>query len=355
MSNNRIDFTLKLIPIIGQDEFKSQLKETEHDDWLNNDDVSLLDTTVVQNTKATDEQGLNQLLDQLANHSAHRIHQKETLEIKSTPNGFVLIDGNKLVVLQDDDIIRLPTVLLKVKIQQEHVVNYDSEKANDVTAISSAPEIEDIWSSSHEANYQGNRFADPFAASGTANQKGNFASQQDPLDFLYDPHSGSKSNTFPASVEILNNRSNFRDDGLTINTKQSYQPAQSNHLESRYSNSSAPSSEGNVLNDLGIDESSSTIAQRNYHSGKTSYLEQSPMDILDEYLDTSETISYDSNIPNLSPPSFHSQEPFGVNSSDRYIHQNPTQSTIIQSPYQSASKQPSVANACKKLLKVFID
>lgn len=319
MSNNRINFTLKLIPIIGQDEFKSPLKEAGHDDWLNNDDVSLLDTTVVQNTKATNEQGLNQLLDQLVHHSSHRIHQKETLEIKSMPNGFVLIDGNKLVVLQDDDVIRLPTILLKVKIQQEHIVNYDSEKANDVTAISSAPEIEDIWSSSHEANYQGNRFADPFAFSGTTHQKDILASQQDPLDFLYHPNSGGS-------------RSHFRDDGLTINTKQ-------------YSNSAAPSLEGNVLNDLGIDESSSTIAQRNYHSGKTSYLEQSPMDMLDEYLDTSETISYDSNIPNFSPQSFRFQEPFGVNSSDHYIHHNTNQYTT----------QPSISNACKKLLKVFVD
>ncbi len=351
MSHSQIEFTLKLIPIITQDELISPTDQSQHDDWLNNDDAGLLNAKVSQDDEKKDEHELNQILGQLANHSEHRIFQKETLEIKTTTNGFELVDGDEHIVLQDDDIIRLPTALFKVKIQKEHIVKYDAETANDNAVISSAPEIEDIWSSSHDTNYKGNRFADPFAASANAAKKGTFSSQQDPLDFLYDPHSETKANILQP---VINEQSSFTDNGLAINTKQSYHPAQSGYSEPQYLNSSAPSSEGNVLNDLGIDEASSTIAQKNYHSGKTSYLEQSPMDMLDEYLDSNETISYDSSIPNSPPQSFRSQEPFGVSSSDPYIQQNTTQ-RAIQSPYQGPSKQPSVSSACKKLFKAFID
>jgi hypothetical protein len=50
----------------------------------------------------------------------------------------------------------------------------------------------------------------------------------------------------------------------------------------------APKHEGNILHELGINEASSTIVNKQYTSGKSSFLEQSPVDMLDEYLNFDE-------------------------------------------------------------------
>lgn len=45
-----------------------------------------------------------------------------------------------------------------------------------------------------------------------------------------------------------------------------------------------PKHENNILHELGINEAGSTIVNKQYTSGKSSFLEQSPLDMLDEYL-----------------------------------------------------------------------
>lgn len=103
----------------------------------------------------------------------------------------------------------------------------------------------DIWGeSTHWSQIENNHVADPF--SGLPSQE--LSSNSDALSFLY-PQQGD----------------------------------------------SAKSHGGNILHDLGINQSASTIMQRNYTNQKTTYLEQAPLDMLDEYLDEEKIMSYDTN------------------------------------------------------------
>ncbi len=360
MSESRIDFTLSLIPINKI----SDSNQTEQEEWLNNDDVSLLNMDVAQDSEKKDasDDDLNLILNQLSSHPEQRIIEKEILEIKSTSQGFELVGEGETVLLKDDDVIRLPAMLLKVRIKQEHVVAYEEKNAGEDVAMPIS-EVEDIWSTSQDSNYKGNRFVDPFANCSPSN-KNSFSSPQDPLDFLYNPNAGSSQAiqnrpAHNAAPDVsFYGQQGLESDALTINTQQSYQPAQSVYPDSSteipFSSQTDVASEGNVLNDLGINEASSTIAQRSYTSGKPSYLDQSPMDILDEYLDEQVPISYDGSNPPIYPPNNFSQEPRAIDSSDYSTPQDLNQRPM-QSSFQNPTKQASVSNACKKLFKVFTE
>jgi hypothetical protein len=124
--------------------------------------------------------------------------------------------------------------------------------------------VDDIWSN-NEITTTNTEFADLFA------QKPAQPLQQDPLDFLYDTEQRRPATT-PENYALLPSPGEmdprFHGDDLK----------------------DRDDSKGNVLHELGINEASSTIVNKQYTTGKSSFLDQSPMDMLDEYLNFDEDI-----------------------------------------------------------------
>lgn len=340
MSESKIELTLSLIPLLSVNEQTLDSDSVELDDWLEKSDEGLINfDTKINNEKefGIENKALIDVLSQLSSTPNQQIYNTKTLAIKQFERGFVMLVGNRFVVLHSGDIIQLSGILLKVEIKQEYLIKpIPNEEGVIIT-----PEIDDIWSGAQESAQHDNQFADPFSQQFDPLQRQSSACLNDPLGFLYhDPKSKHNKNILPLSKDSST---------LNISTRTLYHPSSSVYPDEIFNpqevglNGKGEFSDGNVLNDLGIDEAGSTIVKRNYNSGKSSYQEQSPMDMLDEYLDEPDSIGY-------------------INNSYIHPHQNQSQNILHvrsrdfnQSFSASPSKRSRLSPACKKLLKVFTD
>lgn len=259
MSQTKIVYHLELKPV----QIKSFNVNEESDQWLINDDHSLL------NFNYAEQQKKEECLPSL-NH----------VTIIPTTAGFDLQEGNNRRPLKHGERVKLGSQWVEVGVIEEQIVPLEVEQEETSDQVATEM-IEDIWGGTSISNQPAqHRFADPFAQS------------HDQLDFLYQPASSQK---MPPSL------------------------------------STQPTKEGNVLEALGIHAEGSRLINRSYPENERSYLDQSPMDLLDAYLDEEESIRYDTqHSPTFIPPSSIGSQ---------------------NSSYSSAK----VSTTCKKLLKIFTD
>lgn len=318
MAESKLEVMLRLEPL-GSEEKVPFAENGGVDDWLNNDSAQLLGADEAQN-EAPD---LNATISELMHTNAGRALKCSVLQLRSGGDGFLVLTDNGEMPLVDGDIICLPGVNLRANLVQEHIVPVDEPQQ-----AFQAPDVDpddDIWANPmpNANNSFANPFVstpdDPFKQQSQQPVMPQFAQQpvqEDPLDFLYggDTRQTQPTSQFdfrdqyaapqlsgPDPLLVDNNAQNY-DEGLNINTRAQYsygaapnnfvnpvqQPPQARQHapeESAPQMANAEQDEGNVLHDLGIDPASSTIINKQYTGGKSSFLEQSPMDMLDEFLE----------------------------------------------------------------------
>ncbi len=388
MSKAQIKIKLHLIPMYDGVE---QAADIQSNSWLQNDNADLLDLKGLDQLVSDESEividqpekkqsirknknTMQDLLSQLSDEGDGQIYKATALVIEYQSEGYYLsTEELPPVLLKTGDYIALPNLIFKVDLAIEHIVQHRLDEEDQVPA--SSRDFNDIWTapSENSSGQAGNRYADPFfradAKSASTVQTGvrtqndfdrsiySTRHDNDPLNFLYDSSSKKSQENY-----LLGGEPSFSSrplDGLSINTQEKYQPVGASRMTQLYdhgdsndrsSNRATVNSavdtvsssllsdrssleEGNVLNDLGINEQSSIIAQKTYQSGKPSFQEQSPMDILDEYLDDNKEMGYYSDHPH-SPHTNYSQ---------------------FQSVTSNNANPISITQACKKLLKVFSD
>ena len=273
MENSRVEMTLRLEPL-GEAEAIPVIDGKGADNWLENDNTELIGKDLGATIS-----GLMQ------NHAEGRVIKCTSLQIKSAVQGYELLVDQDEILLQDGDIISLPGINLRTSIIKEHLVPVETTQQDTVRVPDSA---DDIWSNSEvKTNTPG--FANPFVS----NTEDPFAQRptqslpEDPLDFLY--------NSQQRATPIIDQAG-----ALNINTNEHYAllaspgavaPQPTVEPTPRQEENPDTKDEGNVLHELGINEASSTIVNKQYTTGKNSFLEQSPMDMLDEYLNFDEDVN----------------------------------------------------------------
>ncbi len=296
----KLEITLKLEPL-GEAENILTIDGKNGDNWLENDNVELIG----QEQDVAKQKDLGATISGLMQtNSDSRVIKCNSLQIKSTIQGYALLIEQDEILLQNGDIISLPGINLKTSIIQEHMVPVETSKQHTVQVPDST---DDIWSN-NDLNITTPNFANPFIS----NTEDPFAQRstqslvEDPLDFLYD----TQQRTAPILEQPGYNTQ--QSGALNINTNENYallsspgavasQPAPIVQSTPRREENPDTKSEGNVLHELGINEAGSTIVNKQYTGGKSSFLDQSPMDMLDEYLDFDEddnvnhTYSYPQN------------------------------------------------------------
>jgi hypothetical protein len=270
-------------PLVSSEQISAQ--KTEPDAWLTNENASLVDN-------------LYQAQDKIAEQAKHnRIHTCQKLTIKQNNAGYELETEHGVVQLENGDIIALAHIQFLVDLQSHTVSTPDSAAINSERAALPASD-DDIWSGG-DVQLPTTHIADPFAQqhviSSSATQHASssrvahetnlanlpnipndmhygLVETSDPLGFLY-----------PAGQQPVATSSSVN--AMSLVTTQSYLPMQANQNQIATTQPQA-----NVLHDLGINEQSSSIASRKYSQHQPTYAEQSPMDMLDDYLTLDESM-----------------------------------------------------------------
>ena len=317
------------------------------DEWLNNDDSSILhelNSPVISEDKTAMPVMAN-IVNKLTDTPEQRVIQVESIIVNESENGFNIMEGGKETALQNGDVITLGDIGFKVEILCETVIEYAGpQRRYDFDSLST----------SHADSWSNNTPPDPFSNSspngpvshesrpvlsseqGYTTQK----SGHDPLAFLYNGDSHQQSMPLPQEYnlhaydqapELLTSNSTISlNTGLSVDTtgrhslnNSRYESTPQNHYESTNTDQS---NQGNILRDIGInsEQNSSMLSGRFGTSAKT--LDQkSPMDMLDEYLDEPAVVNAPASYPQTyqTPPgnfqSYPAPKPFYNETSSKSI------------------------------------
>lgn len=332
--SSTVDLTLRLTPIRQP---AAPAVKPAADDWLENNDADLLSSVEAKAKTDTGNANIADVLSSIADDDDTRILHVNHIEIKQTNDHFMLATDNGPVALQNGDVIAVGETPLKVSIHKETIVAYEGPARKPETDYAS-PDANDIWSAAN-ANTN-NRFSDPFASNSpyplhtpASTTQSNVTA--DPLGFLYGSSAQQPSqvnNLLPGTSVLPGNISGFShtlpydqvpttnmhipsmplpgNSGLNVDTQQHYTPTHmSEPQDQRYRQGRAETpvgADGNILRDLGINEQhNATIVNRDYTQGSHPFTEQSPMDMLDEYLSDDSAVA-----PQTMPqPQYHYPAP----------------------------------------------
>lgn len=287
------DVKLTLIPVEA-----ASIQTSNEDDWLDNDAAELIDP---------------------ANNTAEKsiadttVHECKTFAFNITPHVVMLDTDTGPVNVLEGECIRVGEQCFRIHIERA-AVNVAPVQAQAIPQATPTSFSDDIWASEEVGHQQAhipdpfaNRHQTPVAPPARPVAATPVVHQQDPLNFLYDHHTNSAHNpnallpnvatqvpSLPAmSQHSLSSTPNYFADNAMPNSLSSDIPSYESPINTRApaapqstlsAMGTAPAQTGNVLNDLGIDASHSTITQKNYDAGKSTFLDQSPVDMLDEYL-----------------------------------------------------------------------
>jgi len=216
---------LVLIPQIAA--FEKEATASATNDWLLNDDPNLFDNhSLTPSDLCQVDYDVNQLILHCVN------------------NEYYLSTSDNRVRLQNGDTIKIVNQVYKVQLNE---INNEAPKE---THAQSLDEI--------------------------LRQRQQGVSKQETLKFLYD----DKETAIDTHSEFITNQSRIGESVSNILPVNSNQSARMQAASSTV----LPLTEGNVLNDLDINEEANSITHRALSHNKSSYDEQSPADILDEYL-----------------------------------------------------------------------
>ena len=295
MSNTTIDYTLKL-SAVELSSLSNNIGDLDQDDsWLENDSAQLLDQINEENISDSLETAIHNI----AAKSENRLFKVDCITIHNSSKGFDLVYQNDDVTLETGDIICLAKNNLKVDILKEQVIVQSTIDApQELQLETTTTQENDIWGEiPQNTTSHGNRFADPFANSNQSNPIHN-----DPLDFLY-PSSANNNAQIPKTLSDFNSSSSLVDFEQHANVhsnllhlptahqlplqdaKQTKTQQTASYYQHTETTLQPTADQGNVLQDLGIDENQSTIVNKNYTSRGATFSELAPMDILDVYLE----------------------------------------------------------------------
>ena len=281
------DVKLTLIPLAV-----TSHHPTTEDDWLENDAAELAE--LIESAESSSQKTIG----------SQTIHICDTFMFHITASGVLLHTHEGVVNVLDGECIQVGEQCFRLHIEQMSVLNNSmpSDMPSDMaTKVTPLPMCDDIWSSGEELRHQAhipdpfaNRHQAPVVATARSTAATPIVNHQDPLNFLYDHHSSSEhdpnvmlpsvATQSPALTSLpqhaISSTPNYFAETGTHQTISSHIPPQSTLSMI----GSAPAHTGDVLNDLGIDASRSTLTQKQYDAGKSTFLDQSPADMLDEYL-----------------------------------------------------------------------
>lgn len=248
MSDKITELTLNLI-LLDEESVKSTDSVNKYtDSWFENDDPTLLG----EQAESTHHEVLN--INPTISVSSLRIRQKE--------NEFRLTVEKGDVALKNSDIIKVGSQYYQVHIEKEYIVPAEHQEETFFDTLSfdyyNKPRVE-----------------------------------QDPLGFLYGEQSQKHHAMAYQSYDAFsqtNKKTLPYDQVPTLNSHISTFPSYIKNEDRRRAipQDVFDAKQGNVLNDLGIDENNTTIMHKEFKSGKSSYADQSPADMIDEYLNLQE-------------------------------------------------------------------
>lgn len=226
------------------------------------------------------------------NNRQQRVFKMRTLAIKSSQGDFILCNQNGNIALQHNDQIHFANIMLRVEIIKTPQVEAVADKQSLPAPIADA---DDLWASLDTMMKTQEPLVNQQAIATSSTAPPSVLPSitpiaTDPLGFLYSATKHSLSHQNYDSFLSASTATLPYDQVATIN---SHLPtlantyASENGLAIKVQSSQMPdtsSQQGNVLKTLAINESAATIIHRSYDAEKTSFAEQSPLDILDELL-----------------------------------------------------------------------
>ena len=352
MSENSFTFTLSLRPVLSNNAASSD------NDWLKNSEENLFQQFSSDEKSAAQENNnssLENIIDNLPSPEKNKPrYSVNSLDIKSTETGIILITPEGDRPLKSGDFIELNNILYEVKLTLNKIVvpekqNLVQQNNHAYNPFSSS----DIWQDDHSTHQTGatalspnnhgfsnadsNGVQQPVQSSEELThslfQYGNNAApiDSDPLNFLYQT-SQQKNNTEQYLPPYqYSEQSSKLIDGIEKNSNIS-----NNTPIRAQQHSQMSSDQGNILNDLGIDHQRSTIISQptTAISSASTYSESSPMDMLDNFLDAPELL------------------PIQITTNNALPYMPSTPSSPINTNHQiSHSEKPSLLGGLKNVFK----
>lgn len=303
MEQNKLDLTLKLKPI----QTNTNSDVASDDAWLQNNDKNLL-----QDYSSDGSAALNSVVEKLSNNDAFnkQTYQVSEIIIKEAAGTYQLHMPHGTTNLENGDVIVTGIGAFEVTIEKKQIIVNPDPKVESTYAMANA--VDDIWSSpiqTPHASVMNQAHVDPLLMNPMAQSQA-----LDPLTFLYgEAQTITPNQSLPGVIPQATGMGALpydpiaamgspmpampgqqhtpphEQDGLNIHTGSEFQP--SHTVQNALHNSQVPSSgAGDILQDLGMTEQSSAIAnihtaeQMPMASTQHALTEQSPIDMLDEYL-----------------------------------------------------------------------
>jgi len=304
MEQNKLDLILKLKPIQTSTGIcDSVISNDSGDTWLRNNDKNLLKdltdgaSTVLNSTveKLSDDDGFTK----------HTWHVSEIITKESTDT-FQLQMPHGLMNLENGDVIVTPIGAFEVTIEKKQIIVNPDPKVESTYVMANA--MDDIWNTpayTPHTPITNSAQMDPFAMSSTMQTQ-----SANPLTFLYGEHQTVTPNqsiqsvipqasgigalpydsiASPGSPMPLMSAQHQFHAALSVHAKSEFQPGYDAGSTLQHTQMQR-AGEGNILQDLGITEQTSAIAnihtpeQMSMTSTQNILTDQSPIDMLDEYL-----------------------------------------------------------------------
>ncbi len=317
---------LQLIPLTGI--------ETE-DTWLFNNNPDLLK---IEHSPAADSTPPN-----CHDTSLHVDYKVRELQLKYHSTSIEIFMGNEYKPLHDGGILELSGVLFRIKLSLHEPTTFISRAQDEPSSFNES--LDEVWDSL--AHMPINKHQQTYASYIHGQDNMPNISAKNNLDFLFkgqqehecEPHYRNNIDSlFPdnarTSIPQLNSnvfipevadrqvssrtRFNVLSNEVGNNNVENV-PVQLSKVNDYQGDNPTEQlvhhGQGNVLRDLGMDESSATLINRDFTSGKPSYSEQAPIDILDEFLnddyvaaDVQQSFSVDSDRGNQYTKNFNSMK-----------------------------------------------
>jgi hypothetical protein len=272
MLQNSVEHILCLKPLASQGDADS----TSKDDWLNNSgenilrqNTSLSEQAHQPNQTQEQELSIDQVFDSLSDNinTNKSTYSVEHFEVKTSAAGPLLVTQNGDILLKDGDLITIQSTQYSISITKVESISHESPIANIRDAKAFNPFVAaDIWQDDDNQR--------PIPTPLIHQEKEILAQSHqpkidsDPLSFLYQqtPQSRNTPSLIPTAQTAL--------------------PQQSSNLYAQDGNND----QGNILNDLGITQKSSTIVSQEQNKSAATYSDSSPMDMLDNFLDKTDLV-----------------------------------------------------------------
>lgn len=277
---DQYELSLSLTPLTNERPTSDQA------DWLQNDDQSLLG-------KLSEKLEANPTLESTSHPVAREKHATNTnaitigetyyftaLTIKQTTYGFIAFDDEHEYFLNDGDCLVIAEQTYQVAIHK-HVKKARSNETNEITQNEQTPDLlDDIWG--HKPLVQSN-LALPTTPLNSTEVNPTPQVNKSHLDFLYDePIEQSMPNLYG---QTIGGQPSQMETGVDLHSLVPLNPIAT--PLTTYDNDIAHSPQhatNNILQDLGIDKHAVNLIQDENTASGQSFLEQTPLDMADEYL-----------------------------------------------------------------------